>query len=73
MNTTIGVEAKMIKNVAIHDASFKSSNSALFSTKLNEEEFIWIPKNSNSVKKNTSIQTMMETLDQQCNHKISQK
>lgn len=51
MNTTIGVEAKMIKNVAIHDASFKSSNSALFSTKLNEEEFIWIPKNSNSIKK----------------------
>jgi hypothetical protein len=41
----------LIKNVAIHDASFKSSNSALFSTKLNEEEYIWIHKNSNSVKK----------------------
>lgn len=47
----------LIKNVAIHDASlgndasFKSSNSALFSTKLNEEEYIWIHKDSNSVKK----------------------
>jgi hypothetical protein len=47
----------LIKNVAIHDASlgndasFKSSNSALFSTKLNEEEYIWIHKDSNLVKK----------------------
>jgi len=47
----------LIKNVAIHDASLrddassKSSNSTLFSTKLNEEEYIWIHKNSNSVKK----------------------
>jgi hypothetical protein len=66
----------LIKNVAIHDASlrddarFKSSNSALFSSKLNEEKYIWIPKKFQfSQKNNTSIQTMMETLDQQCNHK----
>jgi hypothetical protein len=47
----------LIKNVAIHDASlrddasFKSSNSTLFRTKLNEEEYIRIHNNSNSVKK----------------------